>query len=727
MPSEHIARLKATYENGEDNIGKDFIRPCLKECIAYRRGTAFFSSSSLKAYADALNHIVEDKVRIEILCSPVITDEGLLRTLNDNLSEEERLNTIQKYQEHFILKVITKFKEDPDNRSRERSALLAYLIANDLLVIKTAIRKSAGWPDPWPTEEEVDKFAQLYHVKRGYFVFQDGKKIAFDGSFNETDSGHKHNTETANVYKDWVDRDEFRARNIIEKVDRDWGGKNHDLHIRPLSKELIELIKASAPEKRPRITPTQTEPPQEIPVLNEPQATLPNKVSLRPYQLEALKKWEDNSNKGILAMATGSGKTRTAIEIIQKFRKSYPAGLVVIVVPYKVLATQWIKEINDIASIAAISAFDIYTEWFNPLKNWTHLATLKSIDAPCIVAVNKTFKSDKFQGLLKEVEAAKEKNHLIIVDECHHFNDLKSINLLPKHFGYRLGLSATPYDQFEDNPEDRYLEQFFSKVVFEYTLNEAITAGFLCPYEYQVIEVSLNEEETTDYEDLSKKIGQALARSTNAKQDSSGNLESLLAKRTRLVGIAQDKLIKLEEHVKKTGRQRHVLVYCGDGSNEEDGEKIRQIQQVSKLLSKLNWNVGKITCEESSDQREQTIISLKMAAIDAVVSIQVLDEGVDIPSCEVAYILASKRSERVFIQRRGRVLRLSKDTNKEKAVIYDFVVTGAATNSASVRTLVKNELQRVWHFAKDAINGNEVTSRLDSLAKSVDFFGEKNE
>jgi HKD family nuclease len=117
MPSEQINRLKAYYENGDDNIGYDFIRPCLKECVSYRRGTAFFSSSSLKSYADALNHIVEDKVRIEILCSPVITDENLLRTLNENVTEDERINTIQKYQEHFIRKTITKFKEDPDNRN----------------------------------------------------------------------------------------------------------------------------------------------------------------------------------------------------------------------------------------------------------------------------------------------------------------------------------------------------------------------------------------------------------------------------------------------------------------------------------------------------------------------------------------------------------------------------------------------------------------------------------
>lgn len=215
--------------------------------------------------------------------------------------------------------------------------------------------------DPWPSEEEVDKFSQLYHVKRGYFVFPDGKKIAFDGSFNETDSGHKHNTETANVYKDWLGRDQFRAENIIKNVDRDWNEENKNLHIRPLSKELIELIKESAPSKRPKLTHTST-PDSQIEELISPESSVIQKslssVELRKYQQTAIEKWEANSFQGILAMATGSGKTITAIEAISRFRRNNKGAFVIIVVPKINLATQWVSELKnfELASMAHLQA-----------------------------------------------------------------------------------------------------------------------------------------------------------------------------------------------------------------------------------------------------------------------------------------------------------------------------------------------------------------------------------
>jgi superfamily II DNA or RNA helicase len=713
MPSEHIARLKATYENGEDNIGKDFIRPCLKECTTYRRGTAFFSSSSLKAYADALNHIVEDKVRIEILCSPVITDEGLLRTLSDNLSEDERLNTIQKYQEHFIRKVITKFKEDPDNRSRERSALLAYLIANDLLVIKTAIRKSAGWPDPWPTEEEVDKFAQLYHVKRGYFVFQDGKKIAFDGSFNETDSGHKHNTETANVYKDWVDRDEFRARNIIEKVDRDWEQKNPDLHIRPLSKELIELIKASAPEKRPRITPTQTEPPKEISVVNDPQTDLTDQVRLRPYQTEALKKWAENSHKGILAMATGSGKTVTAIQAIADFKEINHEGFVIIVVPKINLALQWISELKNfgILSIAAFTGHD----WLSRVNNLVFQSAIYKSTAvkPCIVAVIDTFKSDEFQNTLNNISKNSNPNNLIVVDECHHFNKSETITKLPASFNYRLGLSATPFNQYEEEPEARYLLGYFNNIVFEYSLADAIINGNLTPYNYFIVESFLDDSETEDYEKLDAKISKLVAISMSAKSSEDRKaLNQAYADKNRLLGSVKDKLIKLDNLLATNGKKYFTLAYCGSSSDEDDeGNRVRHINRVSKIFFDRGWSVGQITSDESIKERQQTIEDLTNRHQNVIVSIRVLDEGIDIPCCQTAYILSSSKSNREFIQRRGRVLR--KSPGKDHADIYDFVILGGSRNSQSIEKLVKEEFYRVNEFAKLAINKNSIFEKYN--------------
>ena len=64
MPSPSVEKLKEYYENGPDNIGRDLIRPCLKECSLYRRGAAFFGSSTMATYADALLHVIKDGVKI---------------------------------------------------------------------------------------------------------------------------------------------------------------------------------------------------------------------------------------------------------------------------------------------------------------------------------------------------------------------------------------------------------------------------------------------------------------------------------------------------------------------------------------------------------------------------------------------------------------------------------------------------------------------------------------
>ena len=100
--------------------------------------------------------------------------------------------------------------------------------------------------------------------------------------------------------------------------------------------------------------------------------------------------------------------------------------------------------------------------------------------------------------------------------------------------------------------------------------------------------------------------------------------------------------------------------------------------------------------------------------IDALVSIRVLDEGVDVPVCDKAFILASTKNPRQYVQRRGRVLR--KADGKEKASIYDFVVLPSpdAQGSAS-RQLKDSELERVDDFCLLAINRLEVEESINRL------------
>jgi superfamily II DNA or RNA helicase len=95
----------------------------------------------------------------------------------------------------------------------------------------------------------------------------------------------------------------------------------------------------------------------------------------------------------------------------------------------------------------------------------------------------------------------------------------------------------------------------------------------------------------------------------------------------------------------------------------------------------------------------------KRGIVDAILSIRILDEGIDIPNCKTAYILASQRSERQGIQRRGRILR--KCEGKNSADLYDFIVVGPVSNERILSDLYTKEIKRAKMFAQDALNQEE--------------------
>ena len=708
MISENITSLKRYYENGDDNIGKQFVQPCLQECIRYRRGTAYFKSSSLIAYASALHHVIKDNVKIEILCSPALDqDKILLRIWEGNITEEEKLKTLQRLGEEIIWKAV-KYQKDPEKSIRERADILAYLIANEQLEIKIAVKKDNDWPHPWPTEDEIDNFSNLYHVKRGYFVFEDGKQIAFNGSFNETASGHKHNTEEVNVIKVWRDGDDKkRGEDIIKRVDRDWNEENKNLYIRPLSKELIEKIRESAPDKKP-------EKMKKSGIVVPPNPN--DKIKLWPHQEKAIKEWELNGNQGILTMATGSGKTITAISAIKKLRERDKGSLVQIVVPLRSLAMQWIEGLSEFGLKTLLVSSD-NSGWETNIQDELMNIAIKgkSYKGPVIVIVENSFKMKKFQNFLTKFSEPEELDKLIIVDECHHFNKKEIVKILPKFFNLRMGLSATPFNRFDIENEKLFLLEYFQKEVFKYTLEDAIRDEFLTPYNYHVIPVTLDEIESKELQDINKKIAIAI------RNDDEEMRNKLSGQKTRLLASVKDKLIQLENLIK--GKKRdYALAYCGAAQEDDlndDGEKIRIINKVTSIFTKNNWQVGRITADETMKERQIAIDDLEHKIKNVIVSIKVLDEGIDIPCCQTAYILSSSKDDKQFIQRRGRVLRMHKASDKKLADIYDFAILDG-TSSDAIQSLKNDEFYRINEFAKSALNKNEIFEKYKEELKAYE-------
>jgi len=254
----------------------------------------------------------------------------------------------------------------------------------------------------------------------------------------------------------------------------------------------------------------------------------------------------------------------------------------------------------------------------------------------------------------------------------------------------------------------------------------------LTPYVYYPHIVEFTEAEADEFVDLSEQIGRIMARQNSKASEMSPQLTGLLMRRARLVGSAANKLPTLQAALTGAKPTQHTLFYCGDGTVETDEEQTgaedsaslgkRQVEAVSAMLHGMSWDVSRFTSRESRKDRDNILENFRLGIIDAMVAIRCLDEGIDVPACSTAYILASSRDPRQFVQRRGRILRRS--PGKERALIHDFIVVlpeGYETGSDYAKRLIKSELGRVAEFSSLSENRSEAYHALAPVLRTYDL------
>jgi superfamily II DNA or RNA helicase len=682
------------YDSDEHDVLAEFYRPALDKSIRYDRAVGYFSSSTLKGCAIELRNFVRHSGKIRLVVGCLVSKADIEALTHQGIAQDAAERAALR--DEFLRQL------DEIERSDFLVAqAFAKLVASEIAELRFAFRSEG-----------------IYHEKFGIFEGGDGFKVAFIGSMNETASALTQgiNHESFSVYqsKEPVFYSAYGEK-LEERFESLWNGQTKNTRIVPLDDESLERIKALAAQNPSQFGDT----PQSQTV-----EKLPARFALRPYQLEAIQCWQDQGFKGILAMATGTGKTLTAIDAVKRVKAKIPGAAVVITVPYQNLAIQWIDALRD-QGLDSIGVFDSYNNWYDRVRNQFAAAQYSdAVPMACVVCVNASFKDDRFQGLMKLLEFAKEVNHLLVVDECHHFNKPEHLRKLPEVFSLRLGLSATPYDQFSDVDEGQHLARYFGKIAFEFPLGRAIDEGFLTRYQYHFFCCELDFEETERYVQLTHEIIKIAGSDERFSPETLAKVQPKLLERARIVGAARDKLAKLKAHLTRSGRTPYTLFYCGDGAVEEEGESNRQIEVVSQMLHELGWRTSRITAKESLATREQLLRRLGDRSIDAVVSIKVLDEGIDVPACQAAYLLANQSSNRQWIQRRGRVLRLS--NGKEVADIYDFLVLSGASSAKSFKSLAKKELKRAYEFARDAVNAAPLEAELTQTQEQLGIILENN-
>ncbi|ACB50246.1 hypothetical protein cce_0895 [Crocosphaera subtropica ATCC 51142] len=438
---------------------------------------------------------------------------------------------------------------------------------------------------------------------------------------------------------------------------------------------------------------------------------IPESIKLRDYQQEAVINWFTNKGRGTLKMATGSGKTITALAIATELYETIKLQVLLVLCPYRHLVLQWERECKKF-NLNPILAFESVYNWQSQLATELYNIQCKQKPFLTIITTNSTLINQGFQS---QVKFFPEKT-LIVGDEAHHLGSPRLESSLPRNIGLRLALSATPERYFDEEGTDALLNYFGDIIKPEFTLADAIKKQALVPYLYYPIFVNLTESEAFTYAKLTQRIGWALGKNDNLKNND--NLTSLLIQRSRLIGTAENKLTALRKLMKTLLETKHTLFYCGDGYLENEPNNYqKQISAVTHILGReLGYRVNTYTAENTLAEREKIRQQLQKGDLQGIVSIRCLDEGIDIPEIQQAVILASSGNPHQFIQRRGRVLRPYPD--KKQAIIYDMIVMPPDLDRETwevERNLLRKELKRFVEFGKIAKNAKEVNQKFLSI------------
>ncbi|HBB30290.1 MAG TPA: DNA phosphorothioation system restriction enzyme [Cyanobacteria bacterium UBA8803] len=443
---------------------------------------------------------------------------------------------------------------------------------------------------------------------------------------------------------------------------------------------------------------------------------IPPSIQLRSYQRQAVANWFANQGRGTLKMATGSGKTITAIAIATELYQKIGLQILLIVCPYRHLVTQWARECQNF-NLDPILAFESVRSWQSQLSTALYNLHSGNQHFVCVITTNATLITPGFQSQLRYFPD----KTLIVGDEAHNLGSRRVEENLPRNIGLRLALSATPERYFDDGGTQVIFDYFGPVLPPELTLADAIRQGALVHYLYHPILVELTETETKAYARLTKRIGWILNKEETVDIENNDTVTSLLMQRARLIGAAANKLIALRQLMVGRLHTSHTLFYCGDGSvegawSEEDN---RQLAAVTRLLgAELGYRINTYTAQTPLSEREELRRQFETGELQGLVAIRCLDEGVDIPAIQTAVILASSGNPRQFIQRRGRILR--PHPGKERAILFDMIVLPPDLGRETIeveRNLLKKELKRFLEFADLADNAGEARMKLLELQK----------
>ena len=701
--------IQIRYRSEIHNFPRDFLIPVLMQTQVYKRGTGYFSTSSLIHLSIGLFEMAKNGGKIQVVCSPNL-DKKDIEAIDYGYKNRDEVITGALLRE--IQEPVSYFEE-------ERLNLIATLISNGNLDIKIAFL------------EDEDGF-RLYHEKIAIFIDKEGNKISYAGSANESEYGLDGNFESLYTFCSWKDVSQVAAVNLAEAdFDKMWAGETGKLHVVSFPEIVIQKLMQY---KKTNVdwSVDEKECGYKQYLKSHQKFKIPTTVELHDEQKEAVKNWEAKGYRGIYDMCTGAGKTYTALAAMVRLGIHCEEKLAVFIVcPYIHLVSQWEEDVEEWASVPIIIAHSKSpdSDWKgNMLKAYKRF---KKDGSPFIcITTNDTFAGEDLQQYITRF--TNEQNVLLIVDEAHNFGSPQMIKVMPWNINYRIALSAT-IKRYMDKEGTNKIQEYFGDKCIEYTLENAIAKGILVHYDYYPIPVYLSDYELNKYRMLSKKLKQYIIIK-NGKVKISDAGKPVLFERVRLLAGAERKVDLLMSLFEEYKSANNILVYCGATSVEdgETGKEKRQIDLVTeKLQNELKMSVKRFTAEENLKERQNIKTYFSQGMYQVITAIKCLDEGVNIPGIKTAFIMSSSRNPKEFVQRRGRLLRKSDD--KKKAVIYDFITLPRDLDNVipgdieEDKTIIVGEIARMIEFGKLSDNPELTNDLVNQIMTAYDYFFDVDE
>lgn len=717
------------YKSGTEWEPVGFFSECLCNSTKFDLMLGFFSSSAIRILSSGFAVFLYNGGRMRMVINNLLSPKDkqtIIDGQNNNFPDLFDLTDIFSIQYNLSEEGIHFFE------------CLAWLISNKRIEIKIVQPKG---------------HEGIAHTKFGLFS-DENNSVSFEGSCNFTKAALVDNIESFSVSCDWdgeifksqikniesdferAFKEEDKSLNYINaeqvkgQISNTFGGKDLETLLeqeKQLSHFMIRPHVASAidaAQKKVSEIAKKDDLKKDIP-------HFPYSSGPRDYQKQAFKNWKENGQKGLFAMATGTGKTITALNCLLEVYKKCNYYKAIILAPTLTLVDQWECECLKFGfkNIIKISSRNKWNNEIDGLLLREKVSEQSDLSF-VIICTYQSYSKRKVFDVLNGLTA----RTMFIADECHNMGSPAMLKLLPQiNQARRIGLSATPHRQFDDEANEA-ISSFFKATTgyaFEYSMEEAIANGVLCKYYYYPHAVSLTNEEMEEYAKLTKKIVKYYNYDSGKFKDDP-ILTALLLARKRIIHKAANKVEAfqsiIEGYYAEHSNLNYTLVYVPEGNevgdykgsevfdeeaSDEDAATQRLIDTYTSVVKDVDMGVTVRKFTSNSPDRDVILEQFAKGEISVLTSMKCLDEGVDVPRAELAVFCASTGNPRQFIQRRGRILR--KHPDKEYATIHDLVVIPTINDEECFemeRRLLKSELERVRNFSLLSRNSADSLSEL---------------